>query len=187
MRDGLRALHLDPPIMLSAEDFQILTCNGLLCGSQGEMSFESFEKMIIQQIRAFIQRKAMAQIESLADGKKGGEQMSAIMFAVKNICGTVDDLVEKAEDSECSQQPFARSTIATQSLQAGNLQGGCCAGAFVSSAGATCKSEATNLLSSLRGSSQSMQAAIAASERNRLLSESILHRLRAAGLSPSKD
>ena len=127
----------------------------------------------------------MAQIESLADGKKGGEQMSTIMFAVKNICGTVDDLVDKAEG--CSQQQFAESI--TEILQAGNLQEAHrdYDGALGSPANDQGKTEATNLLSSLRGSSQSMQAAIAANERNRLLSESILHRLRAAGPSPSKE
>ena len=48
----------------------------------------------------------MAQIESLADGNNGGdsEQMSAIMFAAKNICGPVDDLVEKAESVECNRK-----------------------------------------------------------------------------------
>ncbi len=129
----------------------------------------------------------MAQIESLADGKKGGEQMSAIMFAVKNICGTVDDLVDKAEG--CSRQQFAESI--TEILQAGNLReahrdyDG--ALGHDSPANDQGKTEATNLLLSLRGSSQSMQAAIAANERNMLLSESILHRLRAAGPSPSKE
>jgi hypothetical protein len=126
----------------------------------------------------------MAQIESLADGKKGGEQMSAIMFAVKNICGTVDDLIEKAEG--CSQQSFTRSNVTSQTPQAGNLRETLCEGALDFSANTTCKSEANGLLSSLRGSSHSMQAAIATNEQNRLLSENILHRLRAAGPSPSK-
>ena len=67
----------------------------------------------------------MAQIESLADGNNGGdsEQMSAIMFAAKNICGPVDDLVEKAEGVECSQQPLSRSTITIRIPQAQNLCG----------------------------------------------------------------
>ena len=67
----------------------------------------------------------MPQIESLADGHNGGdsEQMSAIMFAAKNICGPVDDLVEKAEGVECSQQPLSRSTITIRIPQAQNLCG----------------------------------------------------------------
>ena len=89
----------------------------------------------------------MAQIESLADGNNGGdsEQMSAIMFAAKNICGPVDDLVEKAESVECSQQPFSRSTITTRVPQARNLWGVYFARA-VSSASAMFTSEATYFL-----------------------------------------
>ena len=65
----------------------------------------------------------MAQIESLADGNNGGdsEQMSAIMFAAKNICDLL--MIVEAEGVECSQQPFSRSTITTRIPQARNLCG----------------------------------------------------------------
>ncbi len=134
---------------------------------------------IHKQIRAFIQRKAMAQIESLAGGKSGGEQMSVIMFAIKNICGTVDDLVEEVEGR--SQKPVECSVFTTETSTKSNLletyyPG---PGSSGSSFGAACKSETSVvLLASLRRSANSMQEAIAANERNRLLSESILNFLR---------
>ena len=134
---------------------------------------------IHKQIRAFIQRKAMAQIESLAGGKRGGEQMSAIMFAIKNICGTVDDLVEDVEGR--SKEPVECSSFTTGTSKVINLRETCCSGPISSGSSfvAACKSETTDvLLASLRGSAQCMQEAIAANERNRLLSESILNFLR---------
>ena len=164
----------------------------------------------------------MAQIESLADGKKGNEQMSAIMFSIKNICGSVDDLLARLEgdyappSSRLSVAPETGSSVrshpslsggskrkfgeegdhhqlrsesksimaasdAADSAPSGNgrpaMPGSMpCPRAPGLRAGASAAE-------SLSNASRSLQAALAADERNRKLSESILRRLREAGSS----
>ena len=111
------------------------------------------------QMQNFIQRKAMAQIESLADRKKGSEQLGAMMFAIKNISGSIDDLLNKFEGLAPSEKaPLANNILLQKS-------------------GATFTKEVC-FISSLKNSSASLEAAIAADERNRKISELILSRLK---------
>ena len=101
----------------------------------------------------------MAQIESLADRKKGSEQLGAMMFAIKNISGSIDDLLNKFEGLAPSEKaPLANNILLQKS-------------------GATFTQEVC-FISSLKNSSASLEAALAADERNRKISELILSRLK---------
>ena len=107
----------------------------------------------------------MAQIEGLADGKRGNEQLGAMMFAIKHICGSVDDLLVQAEKGS-SHTKSRDKAVARQDSSPNERQ--------------LSKSESTlsDASSSLGKSVSIMQATIAAEERNRILTEKILERLK---------
>ncbi len=124
------------------------------------------------QIQGFIQRKAMAQIEGLGDGKRGNEQLGAMMFAIKNICGSVDDLLAQSHKESFNAKSGVKSLVRQKSRSNHNDSNEQCLGLKNS------EHDKTNVSRSLGNSINIMQAAIVAEERNRKLTESILERLK---------
>eukprot|EP00293_Proteomonas_sulcata_P005555 CAMPEP_0184327992 /NCGR_PEP_ID=MMETSP1049-20130417/143385_1 /TAXON_ID=77928 /ORGANISM="Proteomonas sulcata, Strain CCMP704" /LENGTH=478 /DNA_ID=CAMNT_0026650277 /DNA_START=21 /DNA_END=1457 /DNA_ORIENTATION=- len=59
VRVGLAKLRLDTPIDLSADDWGVITENGLLCRKDGELDYMGFEAMVHRQLEQYAHRRLM--------------------------------------------------------------------------------------------------------------------------------
>ncbi|EKX31059.1 hypothetical protein GUITHDRAFT_122735, partial [Guillardia theta CCMP2712] len=69
VREGLKKLELHPPILLSVEDWEHLTENGLLLNGREEMTFEGFERMVRLGMHNFMRRMLVQSMESCEDSR----------------------------------------------------------------------------------------------------------------------
>ena len=69
---------------LSQEDFDIITEQGMLLNSEGELAFSGFYRMILGQMRSFTNRKVVNALNKAQDDN-ASEQLFALCIIMANI------------------------------------------------------------------------------------------------------
>uniref|UniRef100_A0A6U5CI52 PH domain-containing protein n=3 Tax=Hemiselmis andersenii TaxID=464988 RepID=A0A6U5CI52_HEMAN len=91
LSEGLKKLKVKPMIYLSEEDFDAITCGRELCNEEGQITYESFERIMKIQLKLYVQRQ-MANAMELAD--RSGSQSSTVLFVLKQLIIKLDDMTD---------------------------------------------------------------------------------------------
>ena len=85
LNEGLKKIPATEKLILSQDDFNIVTNNRTLLNGEGELTPAAFEVMMLTQVKSFSQRKLVS-----AMARDHDEDTDDLVFALKSIMSTLD-------------------------------------------------------------------------------------------------
>lgn len=106
LNEGLKKIPATANVVLSQDDFNIVTNNRALLNEEGELTPAAFEVMMLTQVKSFSQRKVVA-----AMARDHDEDTDDLVFALKSIMSTLDHVDSTVSSSHgmASHKPYLKS------------------------------------------------------------------------------